>query len=68
MARFDVYANPGSHSATTPYLLDVQSDLLDGLDSRMVCVFHGNWPPIPSQTGRAFHGKPATRSGATHGV
>jgi toxin CcdB len=36
MARFDVYANPGSSAATTPYLLDVQSDLLDGLDSRMV--------------------------------
>jgi len=30
MARFDVYANPGSHAVTTPYLLDVQSDLLDG--------------------------------------
>lgn len=36
MARFDVYANPGSHASTTPYLLDVQSDLLDGLDTRMV--------------------------------
>jgi toxin CcdB len=36
MARFDVYANPGSHAKTTPYLLDVQSDLLDGLDTRMV--------------------------------
>lgn len=36
MARFDVYANPGAHSHTTPYLLDVQSDLLGGLDSRMV--------------------------------
>jgi toxin CcdB len=36
MARFDVYANPGNHAATTPYLLDVQSDLLDGLDTRMV--------------------------------
>lgn len=36
MARFDVYANPGNHSVTTPYLLDVQSDLLDGLESRMV--------------------------------
>jgi toxin CcdB len=36
MARFDVYANPGSHAATTPYLLDVQSDLLNGLDSRLV--------------------------------
>ncbi|MBU3694809.1 MAG: plasmid maintenance protein CcdB [Rhodocyclaceae bacterium] len=36
MARFDVYANPGSHAATTPFLLDVQSDLLDDLDTRMV--------------------------------
>lgn len=34
--RFDVYANPGPQAKTTPYLLDVQSDLLDGLDSRMV--------------------------------
>jgi toxin CcdB len=36
MARFDVYANAGSHAAATPYLLAVQSDLFDGLDSRMV--------------------------------
>jgi toxin CcdB len=36
MARFDVYGNPGAHAATTPYLLDVQSNLLDDLDSRMV--------------------------------
>ena len=36
MARFDVYVNPGAHASTTPYLLDVQSNLLDGLDSRMV--------------------------------
>lgn len=36
MARFDVYFNPGDHSLTTPYLLDVQADLLDGLESRMV--------------------------------
>jgi len=36
MARFDVYANPGSKSDTTPYLLDVQSDLLDDLETRMV--------------------------------
>ena len=36
MARFDVYANPGNHASTTPYLLDVQSDLLDELGSRMV--------------------------------
>lgn len=36
MARFDVYSNPDARSETTPYLLDVQSDLLDMLDSRMV--------------------------------
>lgn len=36
MARFDVYANTGTHATTTPYLLDVQSPLLDGLDSRVV--------------------------------
>ena len=36
MARFDVYPNPGLHARTNPYLLDVQSELLDGLDSRMV--------------------------------
>ena len=36
MARFDIYENHGKHTGTTPYLLDVQSDLLDGLDSRMV--------------------------------
>ena len=36
MARFAVYPNPGAHASTTPYLLDVQSDLLDSLDTRMV--------------------------------
>lgn len=36
MARFDVYPNPGAYAKTTPYLLDVQSELLDGLDSRVV--------------------------------
>jgi len=41
MARFDVYANPGHQAATTPYLLDVQSDLLDGLESRMVVPLRG---------------------------
>ena len=41
MARFDVYPNPGAHASATPYLLDVQSDLLDGLDSRMVIPLRG---------------------------
>lgn len=36
MARFDVYANPSNFASTTPYLLDVQSDLLDALDTRIV--------------------------------
>ena len=36
MARFDVYANPGKHTTTTPYLLNVQSDLLDDLGSCVV--------------------------------
>ncbi len=35
-ARFDVYPSSDSHANTTPYLLDMQSDLLDGLDSRIV--------------------------------
>jgi toxin CcdB len=36
MARFDVYANMGPHAQHTPYLLDVQSNWLQGLDTRMV--------------------------------
>ena len=36
MARFDVYRNAGAHAADTPYLLDVLSDLLRGLDTRVV--------------------------------
>ncbi len=36
MARFEVYRNPGVHAASIPYLLDVQADLLDQLDSRVV--------------------------------
>lgn len=36
MARFDVYRNTGAHSAEIPYLLDVQSDLLHGLETRVV--------------------------------
>ena len=36
MARFDVYRNTGAHADATPYLLDVQSDLLQGLQTRIV--------------------------------
>jgi toxin CcdB len=36
MARFDVYRNSGPFATSTPYLLDVQCSLLDGLDTRIV--------------------------------
>ncbi|MEY2891495.1 MAG: hypothetical protein RJA98_1403 [Pseudomonadota bacterium] len=37
MARFDVYANPDlTEREHTPYLLDVQNDFIDGIDTRVV--------------------------------
>ena len=37
MARFDVYAHPDPASRkTTPFLLDVQNELIHGLDTRVV--------------------------------
>lgn len=36
MARFEVYRNNSAKSADVPFLLDVQSDVLDRLDSRVV--------------------------------
>ncbi|MCL1859948.1 MAG: CcdB family protein [Proteobacteria bacterium] len=36
MAKYDVFPNPGAHARIAPYLLDAQSDLLDGLESRVV--------------------------------
>ena len=37
MARFNVYRNPRKESAReVPFLLDVQSDFLEGLESRVV--------------------------------
>lgn len=36
MARFDVYRNSNDKANDVPYLLDVQSNILDGLDSRIV--------------------------------
>lgn len=36
MPRFDVYRNSGEHAESTPYLLDAQSDLLQGLETRVV--------------------------------
>ncbi|WP_193315556.1 CcdB family protein [Janthinobacterium aquaticum] len=36
MARFDVYRNPGRNRDTIPYLLEVQSNVISGLASRLV--------------------------------
>lgn len=36
MARFDVYANSAGKVDDVPYLLDVQSDVLSALDTRVV--------------------------------
>ncbi len=36
MARFSVYQNTDDHTKTTPYILDVQTDLLSGLNTRVV--------------------------------
>ena len=36
MPQFDVYANPGRNADLIPLLLDVQSNLLDPLDTRLV--------------------------------
>jgi toxin CcdB len=36
MARGDLYENRGRGRATAPYLVDLQHDLLDGLDTRVV--------------------------------
>jgi hypothetical protein len=35
VARFDVYGNGGAHSEAVPYLPDVQSDLLNGLETHV---------------------------------
>jgi toxin CcdB len=53
MAQFDVYRNPNAASrARIPYLLDVQSDLLDPLATRIV---------VPLCKPDVLSGKPAER-------
>lgn len=53
MAQFDVYRNPNPASRTRiPYLLDVQSDLLDPLATRVV---------VPLCRPEVLSGKPAER-------
>jgi toxin CcdB len=36
MARFDIYCNPGKNKESIPYLLDVQSNVISGLATRIV--------------------------------
>ena len=36
LARFEIYRNAGAHQASTPYLIDVQSNVLDLLNTRVV--------------------------------
>lgn len=36
MARFDIYANAGKSKKSTPFLIDVQSDVISGLATRIV--------------------------------
>ena len=48
MAKFDVYPNPSSSAVTTPYLLDVQSDLIAELGTRVV---------VPLYTATAMKGR-----------
>jgi len=48
MARFDIYRNPGAHAATTPFLVDVQSEHLSGLNTRVVIPLRlvNSFPPV----------------------
>lgn len=36
MARFDIYENPGRNKANIPYLVEVQSNVISGLATRLV--------------------------------
>ena len=36
MARFDIYPNPWKSVAAVPYVVDVQSDFVSGLPTRLV--------------------------------
>ena len=65
MAQYDVYANPsGSAAAGIPFVVVIQSDLLDALPTRLVMPlsaldFAGKVPtalcPVITVKGRPFH-------------
>ncbi len=48
MARFDVYRNTGQHAARTPFLVDIQSNHLAGLGTRIVIPLRlrDSFPPV----------------------
>ena len=47
MAQFDVYKNPNPSTAKEyPYLLDIQNDLLQNLNTRVVVPLSFNTTPI----------------------
>jgi len=52
MARFDLYANPGRNKASIPYLVEVQSNVISGLATRIVI-------PLRSLSGFSAAGLPA---------
>lgn len=35
MARFDIYENPGRNKGNIPYLIDIQSNVISGLATRI---------------------------------
>ncbi|MDR3482256.1 MAG: CcdB family protein [Burkholderiaceae bacterium] len=49
MARFDVYRNGNAHQSSTPYVLDVQSNHLDALNTRIVIPLRrlDRFPKVP---------------------
>jgi len=59
MARFDIYRNPGTHAATTPFLVDVQSEHLSSLVTRVVIPLRlvESFPPVrlPQDLMPVFH-------------
>lgn len=36
MARFDIYRNPGKNKGSIPFLIDLQSNVISGLSTRVV--------------------------------
>lgn len=59
MARFDIYRNPGAHASTTPFLVDVQSEHLSSLTTRVVVPLRlvDRFPPVrlPQDLMPVFH-------------